>query len=96
MANFSDEGVPRRSRLVIAASFAASVFVGAGLGFLVLRGAGEVARHATLAFIVSVLLLATAEGVVPQAAEPGARRWVSTVTFTAGFAFFALLSAYVG
>jgi hypothetical protein len=74
----------------------APVFLGASLGFLVLRGAGETARHAALAFVVGVLLLATVEDVVPQADEPGARRWVSTVAFTAGFASFALLSTYVG
>lgn len=96
MANFRDEGVLRRSRLLIGASFAVPMFVGAGIGFLVLRGAGKVARHAALAFVVGVLLLATVEDVVPRADEPRARCRVSTIAFTAGFAFFALLPAYVG
>jgi len=96
MANFADEGVKRRTRLLIAGSFVLPVVLGASIGFWLLRGAGETLENAALAFIVGVLLLATIEDLVPQADEPGAARWISTIAFTAGFAFFALLSTYIG
>jgi ZIP family zinc transporter len=66
------------------------------LGFWLLRGAGEVVEHAALAFLVGILLLATVEDMLPQADETGAARWISTLSFTGGFALFAVLSAYLG
>ncbi len=96
MANFSDEGVSRRTRLMIAASFVLPVLLGASVGFWLLRGAGSIVESAALAFIIGVLLLATIEDLVPQADEPGAVRWLSTISFSAGFAFLVLLSSYLG
>jgi ZIP family zinc transporter len=96
IANFRDKCVPRRSRLLIAASFALPVLLGASAGYWLLRGASDRLENAVLAFIIGVLLLATVEDMVPQADEPGAARWISTISLAAGFAFFALLSAYIG
>lgn len=96
MANFADEGMSRRVRLMVTASFVVPVLVGASAGYWLLRGASEIWKTSALAFIIGILLLATVEDLVPQADEPGAARWVSTISFTAGFAFFALLSSYLG
>ncbi len=96
MANFRDEGMPRKRRLIIIATFPLPVFVSALLGFWLLRGAGEVIQNAALAFIVGVLLLATVEDTVPQADEPHPPRWISTISFASGFALFALLSSSFG
>ncbi|WP_425450021.1 ZIP family metal transporter [Virgifigura deserti] len=96
IANFREKQVPRRSRLLTTASFALPAVLGASAGYWLLRGASDRFEHAALAFIVGVLLLATVEDMVPQADEPGAARWISTISFAAGFAFFALFSAYVG
>lgn len=96
MANFAGEGMRRRTRLMVAASFVLPVLIGAVAGFWGLRGAGEAWQMAALAFVIGILLLATVEDLVPQADELGAARWISTISFTAGFAFFALLSSYIG
>ena len=93
VANFRTQNVARRTRLLAAASFALPVVVGAALGFWLLRGAGAIVQDAALAFIVGVLLITTIEDLVPQADRPGTARWISTSSFVAGFAFFALLSA---
>lgn len=94
VANFRAQNIDRRTRLLASASFAVPVIVGAALGFWLLRGADEIAQDAALAFIVGVLLVTTVEDLVPQADKPGTARWISTASFVAGFAFFALLSAY--
>jgi ZIP family zinc transporter len=52
--------------------------------------------NSALAFVVGMLLLATIEDLVPEADAPQARRSVTTASFAAGFAFFALLSLYLG
>lgn len=95
MANFRDEGVPRKRRFIIIATFPIPVFVSAILGFWLLRGAGETIQNAALAFIVGVLLLATVEDTLPQADEPEPQRWISTISFAGGFALFGLLSSYL-
>lgn len=96
IANFRSQQVARPVRLLAAASFLLPVFVGAVLGFLLLRGQGAAVQNASLAVIVGVLLVATIEDLVPQADKPGTKRWISTTSFVAGFAFFALLSTYLG
>lgn len=96
IGNFRNRQVRRSRRLVISASFALPASVGAGLGYWLLRGAGEVVEHTALAFLVGMLLLATVEDMLPQADEPGTARWISTLAFTGGFALFAVLSAYLG
>lgn len=96
IANFREQGVARRIRLLAAASFALPVIIGAALGFWLLRGQSDLTQNAALAVIVGVLLVATVEDLVPQADKPGAARWLSTSAFVAGFAFFALLTAYLG
>jgi zinc transporter, ZIP family len=96
VANFRDEGVGRPMRLVIAGSFVMPALIGAGLGDLLLRGAGPELQNGALAFVVGVLLLATVEDTVPQGDEPGTPRWISTAAFALGFAFFAVLSTSIG
>lgn len=95
IANFRGHGVSRTVRLVAGATFVVPVLVGTVSGFLLLRDAGEAAKHAALVFAAGILLLATVEDVVPQADEPRASRWLTTVWFTAGFALFALLALYI-
>jgi zinc transporter, ZIP family len=95
MANFRDEGVTRRSRLLIAGSFVAPAILGAVAGYWLLRGTGDEVQSAGLVFIAGVLLLTTVEDMVPQADEPEPERWLSTVSFTLGFVFLVFLSAYL-
>jgi ZIP family zinc transporter len=96
LASLRDQGVPRAVRLGAAASLFAPVFLGAGLGFWLLRGQSTQLQNAALAFVVGMLLLATIEDLVPEADAPKASRTVTTASFAAGFAFFALISLYFG
>ncbi|MCB2055074.1 MAG: hypothetical protein KDE35_12640 [Geminicoccaceae bacterium] len=95
VANFRDEGVHRKKRLLIAASFALPVFLGASIGFWLLRGVGGEIQNAALAFVVGVLLLATVEDTLPQGDEPAPPRLISTISFAGGFAFFMLLASWL-
>lgn len=49
LSNFRAQGVPRRTRLLTAASFVVPVFIGVTIGFTLLRGASETAQDAALA-----------------------------------------------
>lgn len=95
-ANFRDEGMPRRARLLVAASFVLPVVLAASLGYWLLRDTGAAVQNAALAFVAGVLLLATVEDVVRQGDEREPKRWMSTAGFALGFALFALVSAYLG
>lgn len=95
IGNLKSQGVPRFTRFIAAASFVAPVIVGVLIGYGGLRGASEAAQDAALAVIVGILLVTTVEDLVPEADRPGASRRVSTTAFVGGFAFFALLAAYL-
>lgn len=96
VANFRGQGIERKRRLLAAASFALPVIIGASLGYWGLSHASEEIQDAMLALIAGLLLVATIEDLVPQADKPGTARWISTSAFVGGFAFFALLTSYVG
>jgi ZIP family zinc transporter len=96
IGNFRNRQVSRNKRLLVLCSFVVPSIVGVSIGYLLLRGAAENIEHAALGFIVGVLLLATVEDMVPEADEPGTARWISTLSFTAGFVFFVFLSAAIG
>lgn len=96
IGNFRNQHVSHKRRLLLSGSFVVPPLIGAVIGYLLLRGAGEAIEHAALAFIVGVLLLATVEDMVPQADAPGVARWISTPSFAGGFGFFVLLSTYLG
>ena len=95
-ANFRHRGLARPYRILAAASYLLPALIGAGLGYLLLRGTSADAQNATLALIAGILLVTTVEELVPQADRPGTKRWISTTAFVLGFVFLTLLSGYVG
>lgn len=95
-ANFRHRNLPRKWRLLAAAAYVVPPLLGAAVGFLLLRGAGEAEQNAALALIAGVLLVTIVEELVPQADRPGTTRWISTSAFVLGFIFIALLASYVG
>ncbi|WP_300974230.1 ZIP family metal transporter [Sphingomonas sp. LHG3406-1] len=95
LSNFRAQEVPRRTRLLSAASFVIPVIVGVTVGFTLLRGASETAQDAALGVIVGILLVTTIEDLVPEADKPGTKRLVSTAAFVGGFIFFAVLASYL-
>lgn len=96
VASLRKQNVARGVRLAAAASLFVPVFLGCWLGFWLLREQAAELQNSALAFVAGMLLLATIEDLVPEADEPQTRRAVTTASFTAGFAFFALLSLYFG
>lgn len=95
IGNFKGQGIARRTRYIAAASFVAPVIIGVSIGYVGLKDASEAAQNAALAVIVGILLVTTVEDLVPEADKPGASRPISTTAFVGGFAFFALLAAYL-
>ncbi|MCW8195795.1 hypothetical protein F6455_13455 [Proteobacteria bacterium 005FR1] len=95
-AHMRDKGVSAAARWSAIGSLVVPVFVGAGLGFWLLRGQSAPVQNAALSFVVGMLLLATIEDLVPEADEPQADRSVTTAAFATGFIFFALIALYLG
>lgn len=93
ISNFRDDGMPRSQRLALSGVMIGPAFISAGLGYLVLRGAGNFVQSAALALFMGVLLLATIEDIVPEGDEPEPPRWISTSAFAVGFGTFAFLSS---
>lgn len=91
-ADFRSKHVSRRTRLIAAACFPLPVFLGAIVGYWLLRDAPMQYSHAALVFTAGVLLLTTIEDLVPEADEPPAPRWATSAAFTTGFVFFAILA----
>jgi ZIP family zinc transporter len=95
IAAFRQQGLPRRARLLLAASFVVPVLAGAALGYWVVRGRGDALKLALLSFTAGVLTTLVVEGMIPQAHELGEAR-LATLIFVGGFALFTLLSLYLG
>lgn len=96
IANLRDSKVRRPMRLAAAASLILPTLIGAALGYWLLRGQPTALQNTALAFVAGMLLLATIEDLVPEADEPAAKRRWTTLGFTVGFVFFALISLYFG
>ncbi len=95
-AGFRAANVNRRNRLRAMAFYPLMPAVGALIGFLLLKDAGDLLVGITLAVFGGLLLTATIEDIVPEADQPGAPRHVSSPSFAAGFALLLLMSAYLG
>jgi ZIP family zinc transporter len=88
-------GVPRRRRLLLAASFALPVLLGATLGYFALRDASELLTLSVLALTGGALVTVVVEEMVPEAHEGETSRW-GAVALTAGVALFGAISVYTG
>jgi ZIP family zinc transporter len=97
MVSFQNQGTSRRRRLILAAGFVIPVFVGASLGYLLLRNQPQLYKFTLLAFTAGILTTLVVEDLIPEAHEAveGEGR-VAALIFVGGFALFALLSTYLG
>ena len=93
VANFRENGVPRRRRVLLSASFILYCVGAALLSYLLLRGAGEAVKLAALAFVAGLLSVAAVEDMLEEAHEARADTRFSVIAFIGGFALFTLLSA---
>jgi zinc transporter, ZIP family len=94
-ANLRDDGVERRWRIATAGLLVLPVLASAGLGFWLLQDSAPSVQNAALAVIVGVLLVTTVEDIVPEGDAPQPKRWISTMSFAAGFVLVGLVSTYV-
>lgn len=93
IASFKKQGVPRRKRILLSASFALPIVLAATLGYWAVRGAPEIYKLSLLAFTAGILLTVAVEEMVTQAHETEDARWDSLL-LVAGFALFALITVY--
>ena len=93
VANFRKNGVPRKRRIMLSASFILFCVGAALLSYLLLRGAGEGVKMAALAFVAGLLSVAAVEDMLEEAHEARADSRMSLLSFIGGFALFTLVSA---
>jgi zinc transporter, ZIP family len=93
IANFKRRGIGRSARLLLSASFALPIFLGATIGYWAMRGQPELLKLAFLAFTAGGAQYSGGRGNRPRGApREGAR--LAALVFVGGFALFALLSTY--
>ena len=87
--------MPRGLRLLLAASFAVPIFLGATVGYFALRDAPEIITLSVLALTGGALTAVVVEEMIGEAHEGETSR-LGPVFLTAGFAVFGAISVYVG
>ena len=95
-AAFRDSRVKLRARLLAALAYLVAPLIGGLVGYVLLNGAGELAKGAVLAVFAGILLTATIEDLLPEADAPDTPRRLSSPAFAVGFAVLLLMSAYIG
>ena len=95
VATLRRAGMPRRRRILLAASFAVPVLLGAAIGYLALRSAPDLLTVSVLTLTGGALATLVVEEMVPEAHE-GETSSFGAVALTAGFAIFAATSYYLG
>ncbi len=95
IATFKKQGVPRRRRLLLAASLMLPIFIGATVGFWAVRGQPDIVKMSLLAFTAGILTTVVVEEIVPLAHE-GEEARGAVLALVGGFALFALLSVSLG
>ena len=93
IAAFKRQGISRYARLLLAASFALPVLLGATLGYWIVRDQAETVKLALLAFTAGILTTVTVEEIIPESHRDEEAR-LATLVFVGGFALFTLLSIY--
>ena len=93
IAGFKRRGVPRRRRLLLAASFAVPILFGATFGYFAVRDAPELVQLSLLAFTAGILVTVGVEEIAPQAERCEPRQ--ASLALVGGFTLFAFVSAYL-
>jgi ZIP family zinc transporter len=94
IASFKRAGVARKKRILLAASFALPILVGATLGYWAVRDAPDIYKLSLLAFTAGILLTVAVEEMVTQAHQTEDTR-LDSLLLVGGFALFALIAVYV-
>lgn len=88
-------GITRRTRVLISASFALPILLGAALGYFALRQAPELLTLSVLAVTGGALTSVVVEEILTEAHEGEPSVW-GPILLTGGFALFATISVYLG
>lgn len=94
IATFKEREISRPKRLLLSASFAIPIFLGATIGYWVVRGQPALVKFGLLAFTAGILLSVVIEEIVPEA-HRGEEANVATLALVGGFALFALITVYL-
>jgi zinc transporter, ZIP family len=94
IAEFDRQQVSRRSRTILAISFAVAVVVSAVLAYWIMEGRDEFWKLVVLSFTAGLLGSLMIEEIVPEAHEERDQR-LAVGSFVGGFALVALLSVYI-
>lgn len=95
IATLRRAGLRRRTRILMALGFTAPILLGATLGYFALQDAPEVLTLSVLALTGGALTSVVVEEMLTEA-HVGETSHLGPIALTAGFALFALTSAYVG
>ena len=93
---FRANDVPRRKRILLLASLALPVLVGAALSYLTLRNQSEAAQMAALVATSGLFAVAVFEDMITEAHDAAEDTRTSTAFLLVGFAAFTLVSAGLG
>lgn len=93
IVTFKEQGLARSRRVLLAASFAIPILLGATLGYFGVRGQPEIVKLALLAFTAGILVAVAVEEMIPEAHEAGNPRY-APLALVSGFALFSLISVY--
>lgn len=94
-ASFQSAGTSRGRRLLYGLAFFGPLAAGAAVGFFLVRGQSDLLKLGLLTFAGGLLATLAIEEVLGEAHESeGEHVPTQTLTMTAGFALFALLSLY--
>ncbi len=94
-ADFKHQGLDRARRMLLSAFFMIPVFLGATLGYWIVRDQPQIVKLSLLAFTAGILITLVVEGMMPEAHQVKDAR-LSALVFILGFALFTLLSLYLG
>ena len=93
ITTFKNQNTTRTKRLLLSASFAIPILLGATIGLWGFRDRSEVLKFSLLAFTAGILILASVEETLTEAHQRPKSNW-GAICLISGFALFALLSAY--
>lgn len=94
IATFKAQGMARRRRLLLAASFAIPILLGATISYFALRGQAEIYKMGLLAFTAGILLTVAVEEIVVEAhLEEDGR--AASLFLVGGFALFVALGEFL-
>lgn len=96
IASFKGEDTSRKSRLLASAAFALPLFLGATIGYWLVRGGSDLLKLSLLAFTAAILTKGSVEEMVTEAHKAASDSSLQAFCFIGGFALFTMISIYLG